>query len=114
MTPCLNWRELELLASKIGPEIEGLFVDRIIVPDRERFPEGYLKGEWAFRLTGRRNEGILLLSIRSRHPYVAWSQGKGPKASPKATRSPFDLGLSKHLKGAKLLRCQTLPKERVV
>jgi predicted ribosome quality control (RQC) complex YloA/Tae2 family protein len=114
MTPCLNWKELEVFISTLGQEIEGLFVDRIIVPERARFPDKYLKGEWAIRFTGRKNEGILLVSIRPRHPYLAWKLGKGPAASLKATRSPFDQNISKNLKGAKLLKCQTLHQERVV
>ncbi len=113
MTPCLNWRELELLVQKIKPEVEGLFVDRIIVPERPLFPDQYLKGEWIIRLTGRKQEGAILFSIRPRHPYLGWLGSKGPKASIPATRSPFDLSLSKYLRGAKLLECTTLPQERV-
>jgi predicted ribosome quality control (RQC) complex YloA/Tae2 family protein len=87
-------------------------VERVIVPERRHFPEGYLKGEWILRLTGRKNEGVLLMSIRTRKPYLTWSPGKGAKASQQATRSPFDLTLSKHLKGAKLLKIEALPRER--
>lgn len=113
MISSLNWREWELFIQKIKPEIEGLFVERVIIPEREAFPQGYLKGEWSLRLTGRRQEGVLTLSVRPRHPYLTWRSGKGPKASQKATRSAFDLSLSKHLKGARLLSCETLPKERI-
>jgi predicted ribosome quality control (RQC) complex YloA/Tae2 family protein len=114
MIPQLNWRELEVLVSSIRADVEGLFVDRIIVPERARFPNRYLKGEWMIRLTGRRHEGVLLFSIRPRQAYLAWSPQKGPKAAIQATRSPFDLSLSKHLKGAKLLEIQSIPRERVI
>ncbi len=110
----LNWKELELLIQQIAPKIEGLFVERVTVPARERFPGGYLKGEWVFRLTGKKQDSFLLISIRPRYPYLAWAEGKGPKASTQATRSPFDLGLSKYLKGARLLKCETLPQERII
>jgi predicted ribosome quality control (RQC) complex YloA/Tae2 family protein len=113
MTAHLNWKELEILTKKVRPEVEGLFVDRVIVPERSQFPGGYIKGEWAIRLTGRRQEGVLLISIRPRHPYLAFCYGKGSKASSLATRSPFDLNLSKYLKGAKLLELKTLPQERI-
>ncbi len=110
----LNWKEIASLADQIRPEIEGLFIDRIIVPERSRFPGGYLKGEWAIRLTGRRSEGVFLFSVRTRHPYFSFIPGKGPKAAPGATRSPFDLELSKHLKGQRLVSFETLNRERTL
>ncbi len=112
MAPTLNWRELEYHINQLRPELEGLFVDRILVPERNTFPAGYLKGEWAFRLTGRKGACTLIISIRARHPYIYLLNGKGPKAAAQATRSPFDLHLSKHLDGAKLLKCQTLTRDR--
>jgi predicted ribosome quality control (RQC) complex YloA/Tae2 family protein len=110
----LNWLELEKLSTVIGPEVEGLFIDRIVVPERDSFPDRYLKGEWVIRLTGKRQECYLLFSIRPRQPYLAWNRGKGPKASTLATRSPFDLSVSKYLKGAKLLQVQAIKRERSV
>lgn len=110
----LNWKELAALIEKIRPEIEGLFVDRIIVPHRPQFPDRYLKGEWAIRLSSRKKEFSLALSIRPRVPYLLLYKGKGPQASPMATRSPFDLSLSKHLKGSKLLDLQVIHQERIV
>lgn len=114
MTPCLNWRELEQLIQKMRPNVEGLFLDRLVVPERTAFPAGYLKGEWAMRLTGRKEEGVILFSIRPRRPYLTWKAGKGPKAAPQGTRSPFDLALQKNLKGTKLVQCETLSGERDV
>src|SRR4051812_3554753 len=110
----LNWREIALLVDRLKPELEGTFVDRLVVPERPRFPNGYLKGEWALRLTSRRQELVLLMSVRPRHPYLALAPGKGPKAAPEGTRSPFDLALSKHLKGARVVSVESLPRERVV
>lgn len=112
--PNLNWKEIEVLAREIAPELEGLFVDRIIVPGRPRFPQGYLKGEWIIRFTGRKQERALLISTRPRHPYFALYPDKGPQTAQAATRSPFDLALSKYLKEVKLLKLWTLPKERVL
>ncbi|MDR3606881.1 MAG: NFACT RNA binding domain-containing protein [Oligoflexia bacterium] len=110
----LNWKEIAIVASSFRSEIEGLFVDRIIVPERERFTAGYLKGEWVIRLTGRRNEGTFLFSVRTRHPYFAYIPGKGAKASSRATRSAFDLELNKRLKGAKIRSFEALPRERTI
>jgi predicted ribosome quality control (RQC) complex YloA/Tae2 family protein len=116
--PNWNWREIETWTSKLRPEVEGLFVERVIVPTRPEFPSGYLKGEWIIRLTGRLKsvpiERSLLLSVRARHPYFAVFRKKGPLAAPEATRSAFDLNLSKHLKGLRLVSLHTLPRERCV
>src|SRR3989338_8478964 len=114
MTPCLNWQELALWIEKLRPEVEGLFVDRLIIPERSPFPQGYLKGEWAMRLSDRKTSTVLLWSIRPRHPYLTIVSGKGPKSSTAATHSAFDLSLSKYLKGSKLLKLTTLPRERVM
>jgi|GEM_PF-745843 len=113
-TPVLNWREIAQLTETYREKVEGLFLDRIIVPERPRFPAGYLKGEWAIRLTGRKRECCLLISVRTRHSYIALLEGKGPRAATQATHSAFDLTLSKQLKGAKLLQVQALPRERTV
>jgi predicted ribosome quality control (RQC) complex YloA/Tae2 family protein len=110
----LNWKEIELLSAIFRPEIEGLFVDRIIVPSRERFPGGYLKGEWVIRLTGRHCDGSFLFSVRTRCPYFAFLPGKGSRAASAATRSAFDLELTKRLKGAKLKKFETIHKERTI
>lgn len=114
MIPQLNWLEISNLINTIRPEVEGHFVDRVIVPERDRFPGGYLKGEWLIRLTGRRKDCYLLISIFPRRSYLAWGSGKGPKASTSATRSPFDLHFSKLVKDSKLLKIEALPRERVV
>lgn len=114
MTPTLNWREIAELVRAIAPGIQGAFVDRIVVPARPSFPGGYVKSEWAIRLGSRKSERTLLFSVRPRHPYLTLLDGRGPKAAEGATHSPFSLALSKHLKGAKLLSAEALPRERVV
>lgn len=114
MWPTLNWKEAAALVEAIGPEIEGLFVDRVIIPERPRFPAGFLRNEWTMRLTGRRSEAALYFGMRPRQPYLAFSGGKGPKAATGATHSPFTLGLSKTLKGARVLGLEALPRERIV
>ncbi len=50
----LNWMELERLVARLRPEAEGLFAEQVLVPDRPRFPGGYIKGEWSIRLSGRK------------------------------------------------------------
>jgi predicted ribosome quality control (RQC) complex YloA/Tae2 family protein len=114
MTSSLNWRELEHWVSAVHPEVVGLFVDKIVIPERPKFPEGYLKGEWAIRMRGRHNEGTFLFSIRPRHPYLAWQPHKGPKASLRGTHSSFDLALSKYLKGSRLLEIAAFRRDRIV
>jgi predicted ribosome quality control (RQC) complex YloA/Tae2 family protein len=114
MKPALNWRELEQIAAWIAPEITGMFVDRIVVPVRPEFPDGYLKHEWAIRLTSRGKEAVLLFSIRPNHPGITWISGKGPRASTIAPRSGFDLSLGKLLSGRKVTGFSAVPNERTL
>ena len=112
MSFSLNWKELELLAHFLNQEASGLFLERIIVPARPEFPNGFLKKEWAFRFTGRNHSGVLLISLRPQHPYVTWMPGKGPKAAISGTRSAFDLEMNKTLKGARLIEIESIRENR--
>jgi predicted ribosome quality control (RQC) complex YloA/Tae2 family protein len=114
MKPALNWREIARLCEWIGPEISGMFVDRIVVPERPEFPDGYLKHEWALRLTSRGREATLLFSIRPNRPGLNWIEGKGPRASTAASRSGFDLSVNKLLSGRKVTSLVAVPKERTL
>lgn len=108
----MNWREIATFVDWVRPEVEGMFVDRILVPERSEFPDGYLKNEWAIRFTSRKAEATLVFSVRPRRPYLDWIPGKGPKASTHATRSGFDLNLGKILDGRRVLGFEAVEKER--
>src|SRR5438046_335366 len=110
----LNWKELELLTASLNQALAGHFVDRVVVPARARFPEGFVRGEWAIRLTSRDGERSLIFSIRARNPYLFVTDDKGPRAAENATHSPFSLGLSRQLRGAKCVGIEALPRERIV
>lgn len=114
MKPPLNWREIARLSEWIDPEIAGMFVDRIVVPERPEFPEGYLKHEWAIRLTARGREATLLFSVRPNKPGLNWIVGKGPRASTAGTRSGFDLSLNKLLSGRKVTGVEAVARERTL
>ncbi len=116
--PVLNWRELQTVIEKscsrleLGAPDSRWFVDRVVVPERARFPGGFVKGEWALRLTSRKQEKTLIISLRPRAPYFTLLDDKGPKAAPGSTQSPFGLAIAKHLKGARLLSVELPPRER--
>ena len=114
MTPNLNWKEWKRVAEAITPQVVGLFVDRVVVPERHEFPEGYLKGEWTLRLTGRRTEAALTLCVQPKACFLFLEQDKGRKAAEHATHSAFDLSLNKHLKGAQFLEIETIENERTL
>lgn len=99
------------MVESIAPEVQGLFLDRVQVPER---PGGFQKSEWALQLSGRHGGGALTFSVRAQAPHLAWYPGKGPKAAPEGTRSAFDLSLGKLLRGVKLQRIHVLPGDRVV
>lgn len=107
----LNWKEIAQLARLLDARVRGSFVDRVIVPERSRFPDGFLKSEWAIRLS---RGGCLLASARPRAPYATFVPGKGPAAAAKATQSAFGLALAKHLPGAKIVALRALERERAI
>ena len=111
--PFLNWRELERFCALVSPQITGAFIERVIVPDRPRFPLGFLKGEWALRIESKKANHVLLCSVRAQKPYLTHLFGKGPQAAPEGTRSPFDLALSKQIRGARILGLTPIPRERM-
>ncbi len=111
----MNWKELALLVERLREPLKGLFVERVVVPARPHFPEGFVRGEWSIRLTGRRQEISLLFSVRPRNPYLYIAGGaKGPRNAERATHSPFSLSLSRQLRGAKCLEIEALERERIV
>jgi hypothetical protein len=114
VTPTLNWKEIARLAEVVNPEIQGLFIDRVVIPERPEFVAGYVRHEWVLRLTGKRAEASLFLCLRPRHPYFAYSALKSPRAAPGATHSPFSLALSKQIKGARVLGLEALERERIL
>lgn len=117
MTPILNWKEIHRLAELLRSEITGATVDRVVVAERPNFPEGFIKSEWSFRLTGgpqQRGDSVLIVSVRAQRPYVYWMPGKGPKASEQGTRSGFDLLLGKTLRGLRITSIETYPQERIL
>lgn len=114
MFPLLNHLEIARLASLLERECAGAHVERLIIPERPEFPEGYLKSEWVLRLQNRRRDLALFLSVRPRACSVSLAEGKGPKHSQTSTRSPFDQALAKHLKGARLLRVRAVDRERML
>jgi hypothetical protein len=112
--PLLNHLEIARLASLLDRECAGAHVERLIIPERPEFPEGYLKSEWVLRLSQRRCDLALFFSVRPRACSVSLAGGKGPKHSQESTRSPFDQALAKQLKGARLLRVRAVERERML
>lgn len=110
----LNWREIEKMAALAHSELAGQHVEQWVVPERGRFPQGFLKGEWLIRTSGRRKDGVFLFSVRPRHPYFAYRDGKGPRAAQTGTRSPFDLAVSKQIKGRRIHSLEALKRERMI
>ncbi|MEN9723000.1 MAG: hypothetical protein RJB38_986 [Pseudomonadota bacterium] len=114
MVPLLNHLELAELANLLQKECVGAHVDRLIIPERPEFPDGYLKSEWVLRLEQKRRDLALFMSLRPRACSLGLLEGKGPKHANQSTRSPFDQALSKHLKGARLVGLRALAQERML
>ena len=112
--PPLNWLEIEKLAHLLSPKLEGSFVERVIIPDRAFFPEGFIKGEWALRLSERKAESIFIFSLKPNQTYFAYLRDKGARSASKSTQSAFGLSISKYLKGAKLVRVEAIHRDRTL
>src|SRR3954463_7837596 len=114
----LNWREIALLVQAIRAELkldtDGVYLERVVVPERTRFPGGYLKGEWGLKLHARKQDRWLVFSARARRPYLALYPARQIRNAAQATRSPFDLEVSRHLKDSRLLGIEAPPRERIV
>ncbi|MGK5089740.1 NFACT RNA binding domain-containing protein [Bdellovibrionota bacterium FG-2] len=110
MQPSLNWKEIAHLALTTLPKVRGQFVDRVFVPARPRHPQGFIKSEWVLRLSSCE----LFISVRPQTAFFALAPLKTFKPARDASRSAFDLALSKHLAGSKLLDLRALDQERMV
>ena len=114
MFPLLNALEIARLADGLARECTGAHFERLSIPERPDFPEGFLKNEWVLRLSQKKRDLALFLSVRPRACYVALAAGKGPKQAPQSTRSPFDQALSKYIKGARLTGIRAVDRERML
>ena len=109
-----NWKEWERWGQAHAALLEGARVQAIGVPERPQFSGGFIKDEFLLRFSGARRDGSLVVSLRSRAPYLYWSEGRGPRASSVATRSGFLMALSKRLVGCKVRGLEVVAHERVV
>jgi len=114
MFPILNWREIAQLAAQFGPSLVGAHLERVLIADRPDFPQGYLKNEWILRFQDRKREHCLWLSLRPKACFFSLIDGKGPKPSTIATRSPFDQALTKAIKGRRITAIRAIDRERMV
>ncbi len=112
--PVLTHKELTLLVENLNQNALGLSVDRVFIPARSEFIEGYLKSEWVLRL-GTKNKGIdLLLSLRNQSPYLAPYPFGTFKNYPAAAHMGFDLALIKYIVGRRLLKVFQVDSDRWV
>ena len=107
-----SWRELEKLATWLRPEIEGAFVEKIFVPERTEHPDGYLRAEWALRLSHRDRGSVFVFGLRPQEVYLDLINDQKVRAAVGASRSGFDLVLQKTLEGGRLERLESLPGDR--
>jgi len=112
--PVLNWKEIALLSKRLTPELADMHVERVFARRHPDHPDGFARSEWVIQFASRRTERAFAFSVRSRSPYFSLPEANAVKPSPHATKSPFDLALSKYLRGARLLSIETPPRERAL
>jgi len=110
----LNWKELDNYCRTLQHQCSNLYIDRIFIPERSQFPDGFLKNEWALKLASRDRNWNLVVSVRPQRPSITLLGEKQIRNYSQASRSPFDLALSKLIRGSKLLEIAPLPRERTV
>ncbi len=112
LTPTLNWKEIFILGKQIEEPIRGLYLERIFIPARTRFSNGFLLGEMALGFSGKKALSVVF-SLRPSHPYIYLTQQK-LRVATQASRTGFDLALSKYLKGMKIDSVDVALRERVI
>jgi predicted ribosome quality control (RQC) complex YloA/Tae2 family protein len=111
--PLLSFRELErYIASERG--LEGFRVERVFAPEAPSHPDRYFKKEWVLELNSPNAGAQIYFSVRSQQCGVVILPRKTLKPSKVATKSVFDLSLSKKVEGLRIDRLSTLPNERLV
>jgi predicted ribosome quality control (RQC) complex YloA/Tae2 family protein len=119
--PLLSYLELQHYVKEcekflIGsdPEDLGARVEKVFAPESASHPQGYFKNEWVLELNTRERSFQLYLSIRPQQCGLLLLQGKSLKPAKGATRSGFDLTLTKLLVGLRLKKMECVPGERVL
>ncbi len=112
----LNWKELAQSVERARPFVEGARIDKVIVPARSRFVEGYLKCEWALLLSHPSGkDGFLWISLRpQRVAVIGGPQKEAPVGAKGGTLSAFLQWLSSNARGAKIQKLETVERERWV
>lgn len=110
----LNFREVAALTRLVEPELVGLTVDQLVIPDRPDSIDRYIKGEFVFRMRGRKGDRHWVNMIRPQHAIFCVAEGRGPKASSVATQSAFQQRLSKELRSKKVISVRAIENERIV
>lgn len=110
----LNFLEVAALARLAEPELVGSVVDQLIIAERPECIDGYIKGEFIFRLRGKRDDRYWVNVIRPQHALFFVGKGRGPKASSVGTQSAFQQQLSKELRSKKIIAVRSIENERIV
>lgn len=114
MNPALSFKELHRLIALLRPHLLGARCDRVFVPEAKGHPEGFLKKEWVISLYGNGKSQQLILSLRPQRCGMVWTDRELLAPAKRASRSGFDLSLSKSVVGAKLTKVETAINDRVV
>lgn len=112
--PVLSFLELEAWIRLISPKIVGCRVSRLFVPETNVHPESFFKKEWVLELNSQTSGLQLYFSLRSQASGMVPYPVKYFKPSQKASRSGFDLSISKALEGSRVTDIRVMPGERTV
>ena len=108
--PLLSFLELPYLSKLLASQLVGARVDRIFIPECLEHPSGFFKNEIVFEFRNSQ----LLVSLRAQACGLAYLVKKGLRPAKNATRSAFDLSLSKTVEGIRIDSISEVPGDRML
>ena len=112
--PILSYRDLELWSTTLHQAISGARVERIFVPEAPLHPSRFLKRTFVLDLSTSTETHQLYVSLRPQECGVVLCSPKTYKPKADATRSAFELALSKFLTGKVISSIKPTPGDRVL
>jgi predicted ribosome quality control (RQC) complex YloA/Tae2 family protein len=112
--PVLSYRDLELWAALLRKTLLGARVERIFIPESPLHPARFSKRTFVIDLSTRTGSHQLYISLRPQECGVVLCPPKTYRPKGDATRSAFDLALSKNLPGKSISEMVPIQGDRIL
>jgi predicted ribosome quality control (RQC) complex YloA/Tae2 family protein len=112
--PVMSYRDLEQWNPLLHTFLSGSRVERVFIPEAPVHPARFSKRTFVFDLSTRTGSQQLYVSLRAQECGVILYPAKTYKPKPEATRSAFDLSLSKCLSGKTITSITAIKGDRIL